>query len=80
MVCTHCGEEILYIQTPDGTQRQCDAKIIEVWRLSKGKQKAVTENGEIINCEYEPVPFIGKEWAYTPHWITCSFTKEKKRK
>ena len=69
--CKFCGAEIIFIETPNGHKMPCDTKIIPVWQLAKGKKRAVIGSGEVIACEYEPVPFIGEQLAYMPHWANC---------
>jgi hypothetical protein len=73
--CKYCGSEMIYIETTTGKQMPCEPSLIPVWRTKAGKKRAITENGETIACEYEPVPFVERELAYKPHWSNCNFKK-----
>ena len=75
MNCKYCGIEIMYIETVNGNKMPCEPKLTPVWRTKIGKKKAVTEDGEVIACEFEPVAFVAKELAYIPHWSNCVFKK-----
>ena len=78
--CNYCECELIFIDTVNGGKMPCEAGLVEIWRTVKGKQKAVTEQGDVVACEYEPVPFIGSEMAYIPHWANCPGAGTARRK
>ena len=80
MKCKYCDKEIIFVETPSGQRMPCDNTSVQVWRAKKGKQRAVADNGEVFACEFEPVPFVGSEFAYTPHWATCPGASYARRK
>ena len=67
MNCQHCGEYLIEIESGDGVKFICESKLTEIWRTKTGKHTAVTEFGELVRCEFEPVPFSAKEMAFKPH-------------
>ena len=82
MECKYCGEEVIQIETPNecasGGQRlqiQCEPALTAVWRIPDGKRRAVTEAGEVVRCEFEPVDYVQKELAYVLHSAVCKFKK-----
>jgi len=78
--CKYCDAELKFIKTSNGYQMPCEAGRTEVWRLSKGKKKAITESGEIFNCETEYTPFIKSEYAFIPHFANCPGAGNARRK
>ena len=69
--CNYCDTELIFIETVKGGKMPCEAGLIPIWQTVKGRKKAVTENGEVVSCEYEPVAFIGQSLGYIPHWANC---------
>ena len=78
--CNYCNAEIIFIKTTAGKHMSCEIDKIKVWRLLKGKKKAVAENGEVFRCETEFTPFIGSEIAYIPHWGNCPGAEQARKR
>lgn len=77
--CTKCGARILWIKTSAGKNMPCDPDLITYWKDSKGKQRIVTPNGEVIACRLEGDTQTATGVGYVPHWGTCPCAKEFKR-
>ena len=67
MNCQRCGTYLIEIERGDGLKFLCEFRLIEIWQTPEGKQTAVTEQGELVRCEFSPVPFVGKEMAFLLH-------------
>ena len=82
--CRKCGAEIVFISLPSGKVMPCDADIIEGLKDPAGKDTLVTDKGEIIRCwigQEGPIPELtvpvnGRQ----PHWATCPFADEFRKK
>lgn len=46
--CKYCGQEIIWIRTPDGKQMPCDPGLVAYKRREKAKGRIVTKNGEVV--------------------------------
>ena len=78
--CKLCGVEIIFVNTPRGHAMPCLPGLVNIWRTKSGRQRAVTENGEVVACEFEPVAFVGSEKAYREHWSSCPGAERARRK
>ena len=77
--CTRCGAEIMFIRTKIGRKPMpCDcAKRLYT---PGGRDRIVTPEGEVISCTIAGLAKEGDTFGYTPHWGTCPYADEFRRK
>lgn len=79
--CKACMAAIVWIKTPAGKSIPCDATpryYIEKPRV--GSKKIVTPNGQVLSCEYTEDPAKATGVGYVPHWATCPYARQFRRK
>ena len=65
----------------DENNGPCDATprdYIEKPRV--GSKKIVTPNGQVLSCEYTEDPAKATGVGYVPHWATCPYARQFRRK
>lgn len=77
--CKSCGQEIKWIQTSGGKNMPCDPTIVMYWAKPKSKDKIVTQDGKVINCNLDGDPVKATGVGYVPHWATCPHADKFKR-
>ena len=45
-----------------------------------GSKKIVTQNGQVLSCEYTEDPAKATGVGYVPHWATCPYPGQFRRK
>ena len=79
--CKGCGATIIWINTPADRHIPCDEGIVPYWKDSKGDQKIVTQDGEVVTCWLDGDPAEITGCGRIPHWATCpnanSFRKKR---
>ena len=79
--CKKCLVDIIWIKTLGGKSIPCDPEqIYYIQKPNKGEKRIVTPNGEVIACEYTADPYEATGVGYVPHWATCPYSNEFKRK
>lgn len=76
-----CMAALVWITTPAGKSVPCDATpryYIEKPRV--GSKKIVTPNGQVLSCEYTEDPSKATGVGYVPHWATCPYARQFRRK
>ena len=79
--CKACMAAIVWIKTPAGKSIPCNATpryYIEKPRV--GSKKIVTQNGQVLSCEYTEDPAKATGVGYVPHWATCPYSGQFRRK
>lgn len=74
--CKSCGAKIVWIQTTSGRMMPCEPDPIPYWGKLGAKDKIVTQNGEVLSCEYEGETGNSTGIGYIPHWGNCSFKQK----
>ena len=52
--CRGCGAPIVWIKTPAGKAMPCDPAPVYYKATPNGKDKVVTNRGEVVSCEIVP--------------------------
>lgn len=78
--CRSCGAEIVWIQMRSGASMPCDPALVPFWAKLKGKGKIVTQDGDLVSCEFEGPMDDMTNVGRIPHWATCPFSRAHKRK
>ena len=68
--CRGCGAPIVWIKTPAGKAIPCDPAPVYYKATPNGKDKVVTNRGEVVSCEIVPGA-DATDAGYRPHWATC---------
>lgn len=74
--CKYCGQEILWIRTPEGKQMPCDPGLVAYKRREKAKGRIVTKNGEVVAAMIGINISSADGLGYEPHWARCKGTKK----
>ena len=82
--CKSCKAAIVWIRTQEGKSMPCDAAPVYYTAKPKsGSKRIVTQNGEVLACEYTEDPSKATGTGFVPHWATCpeagKFKKGEKR-
>ena len=75
-----CGAEIVWMKTKNGNDMPCDPALVPFWAKFKAKGKVVTLEGDVVSCEFDGDPDDITNVGRIPHWATCPFAKQHKRK
>ena len=78
--CRSCGAEIVWIQMRSGASMPCDPALVPFWAKLKGKGKIVTQDGDLVSCEFEGPMDDMTNVGRIPHWATCPSSRAHKRK
>ena len=65
--CKGCGAEITFIKTKRGKSMPVDEKPVPYYKGDK--DKIVTEDGDVISCDFNGTEFLG--FGYVSHFVTC---------
>lgn len=78
--CKKCGASILFIQSAVTKKWiPCDEGLVPYKQIENGKQQVITDRGEAIRCTFEFDGFP-TGLARVPHWATCPFADEFRRR
>lgn len=77
--CRKCRANIIWIITVSGKSMPCDPVSVAYWQDSKGKERVVTPDGEVVACRFEGDPDKVTGRGFIPHWATCPNSKEFKK-
>ncbi len=78
--CRSCGAEIVWVLMKSGNSMPCDPALVPFWAKFHGKGKVVTQEGDVVSCEFEGPLDDMTNVGYIPHWATCPFSRAHKRK
>lgn len=77
--CKGCGAEIIWVKTCKGKSMPCDPDPRLYRQERSGKERVVTQNGEILACRID-TPLEGSTgYGYIPHWSTCPAQRKFKK-
>lgn len=72
--CKACMADIVWIKTPGGKSMPCNSTPeYYIQKPRSGSKRIVTQNGEVIACEYTKDPCKATGVGYVPHWSTCPY-------
>lgn len=76
--CKKCGAPIIFIPTPKGRVIPCDSdrQLIE----HVGNEVFVNDFGNIVRGQKSNDPDYCDDAGYTPHWATCPFASEFRKR
>lgn len=75
--CRSCGEEIVWIKMKSGKSMPCNAKAIPYRETFSGGLKLVTEEGNVINGNYDGT---SEDYAWISHFATCQYADRHRRR
>ena len=78
--CKYCGQEILWIRTPEGKQMPCDTGLLAYKRRLKAKGRIVTKNGEVVPAVIGVNIGSADGLGYEPHWARCKGARRERQK
>lgn len=58
----------------------CDPEEVLYWQDSKGKDRVVLPNGEVVACRLTGDEQNATGIGYIPHWATCPHADEFRKK
>lgn len=76
-ICGRCGAAIRWIRTLAGKVMPCDEHPVYIVQDENGQEKAVTEKGEVVSCQYTEDPDKATGLGYVPHFATCNPPREQ---
>ena len=78
--CRGCGCRVLWIRTKAGKNMPCNPTLINYRKESGGKEKIVTQEGEVVSgitgVDQEEADGIG----YISHFATCTQAKSFRKR
>ena len=78
--CSSCGAPITWVTMRSGKHMPCNPVLVPFWAKFKGKEKVVTQAGDLVSCELNGDPDEITNVGYIPHWATCPNAAQHKRK
>ena len=79
--CKKCLANIVWIKTMGGKSIPCDPELIYYIQKPNARGKRiVTPNGDVIACEYTDDSDKAIGIGYVPHWATCPYSNEFRKK
>lgn len=78
--CRGCGRRILWIKTKAGRNMPCDPEILDYRKDPEGKEKIVTEGGEVVTGVIGVNPKEADGHGHISHFATCTKSKSFRRK
>ena len=79
--CKKCGAPIVWVKTPDNRWMPCDEGLVEYHAGSTPgfEDYVVNDKGEVIQCTFD-FQCDPDGLARFPHWKTCPFAEEFRKK
>ncbi len=78
--CRSCGQMIVWVRTKSGKNMPCDSQLVTFKSETGGKERIVTEQGNIISgktgVSREEADGIG----YISHFATCPYADEHRKR
>ena len=78
--CKGCGQEIRWIQTPEGKYMPVDPEPVLIRIQKGGRHRFVLNNGVVVSGEYMERREIATFEAYETHWASCKAAGTFRRK
>lgn len=78
--CGGCGRRILWIKTKAGKNMPCDPIMLNYRKENGGKEKIVTQDGEVVSGVTGVSPEEADGIGYISHFATCSQSKRFQRR
>lgn len=74
--CKKCGARIIWIRSTKGKWLPADEGLVPYKENPIGRDRVITENGEVLNCALDPEKGTETGRARIPHWATCPYADE----
>lgn len=78
--CRACGAQIRWITSKNGKHIPCDFSLTGYINAGHGRQRIVTESGDVISCELTDSRTCAEGYGYIPHWSTCTKPDQFRRR
>ncbi|GFI46247.1 hypothetical protein IMSAGC019_01560 [Lachnospiraceae bacterium] len=78
--CGGCGCRILWIRTKAGKNMPCNPTMLNYRKEPGGKEKIVTQDGEVVSGITGVSPEEADGIGYTSHFATCTQAKRFRRR
>lgn len=78
--CGGCGCRILWIRTKAGKNMPCNPTMLNYQKEPGGKEKIVTQEGEVVSGITGVSPEEADGIGYTSHFATCTRAKSFRRR
>ena len=70
-ICRGCGASILWVRTAAAKSMPCDPVLLPYWQEPAGREKIVTQSGEVVSAWLEGLPGMETGMGYISHFATC---------
>lgn len=77
--CKSCGAEIVWIRMKTGKAMPCDKPQVMFRGKRNGRERVVTDDGEVIACEIVDSAGAATGIGRVPHWATCPGASQHRR-
>lgn len=77
-VCRKCGKQILFIRMKSGKMMPCNLQMVNYQK--GGKERIVTNNGEVVAGTITDDPRDSDGYGYISHFATCEYAKTFRKK
>lgn len=78
--CKSCRAEIVWVKMKSGNDMPCNPNLIQFWANMKAKDIVITPEGDMVHCNLDGPLEEMTGMGYVPHWATCPFSKQHKKK
>lgn len=77
--CRGCGRRVVWIKTKAGKNMPCDPTIVDYKEDPAGKEKIVTQKGDVVTGITGVNPGEADGMGYISHFATCPQAKNYRR-
>ena len=78
--CKKCGASIIWLKPPGGKWMPADEGLVPYRQNPAGKDLLLNDFGETIRCDILKDGSIPTGMARLPHWATCPYADEFRKR
>lgn len=69
--CKGCGKRIVWVKMKSGKNMPCDCSIVNYQKIDGGREKIVTQEGDVVSGITNVSPEESDGLGYISHFATC---------
>ena len=77
--CRACGAAIIWVTTIAGKSMPCDPQRVTYRTKTKGTERIVTPDGQVLACELNTPPERSSGMGHVPHFAACTHAAKMRK-
>jgi len=69
--CKGCGAQVIWVKTKNGKNMPCDPNWVRYKKIPGGKERVVTDQGEVLACTTDVDLDDADGFGYISHFASC---------